>query len=99
MPSMELTVASKNGEGAAQLNPRPSRRTFVKGLAAAAAASAGWLPRGASAQTRDRQPTTELSGTSFDLQIGETAVNITGEPRQALALHNSLPPPTPPRRR
>ncbi len=67
---------------------------FVKGLAiGGAAASAGWLPGTGWAQGA-RQPTTELSGTSFDLQIGETPVNITGAARTAFTVNNSLPAPT-----
>ena len=59
--------------------PVPSRRTFVRGLAAAGAAvSAGVLPGGAWASPPQRLPHGELSGTEFDLRIGETAVNITG---------------------
>jgi CopA family copper-resistance protein len=72
----------------------PSRRTFVKGVAAATVASAGWMPRGAFSQPRERQPTSELSGTSFDLQIGETDVSITGTSRKAFAVNNSVPAPT-----
>lgn len=72
----------------------PSRRTFVKGVAVATVASAGWVPRGAFSQTRERQPTSELSGTSFDLQIGETDVSITGASRKAFAINGSVPAPT-----
>jgi len=72
----------------------PTRRAFVKGLAVGgAAASAGWLPGTGWAQGA-RQPTTELSGTSFDLQIGETPVNITGAARTAFTVNHSLPAPT-----
>ncbi len=72
----------------------PSRRTFVKGLAiGGAAASMGWLRQPAFAQTSTRQEPTVLSGTEFDLRIGETAANITGKPRTALTINGSLPGP------
>ena len=74
---------------------RPSRRTFVKGLAATGAvASAGLLPASpAAASAARRAPQGELSGSAFDLRIGETEVNITGRPRRALTVNGSLPGP------
>lgn len=75
--------------------PRPTRRTFVKGLAiGGAAAGLGVWPGPAWAQTGSRQLTSELSGTSFDLRIGETAANLTGRDRIALTVNGSLPAPT-----
>jgi CopA family copper-resistance protein len=71
----------------------PSRRTFVKGLVAgAAAASAGWRPRDAYAQAA-RVDQAVLSGSAFDLRIGETTANITGRARTALTINGSLPGP------
>ncbi len=72
-----------------------SRRTFVKGLAAGgAAATLGlWRTPLLQAQAAARQPTGELSGTQFDLRIGETAVNFTGKPRIAYAVNRSVPGP------
>jgi len=73
----------------------PSRRTFVKGLAASGAvAGLGLWRTTAWAQVPGRQQTTELSGTSFDLRIGETPMNFTGHTRTALTVNNSLPAPT-----
>ena len=73
---------------------RPSRRTFVKGLAiSGAAASVGLLRQPASAQSRQRQESAVLSGTEFDLRIGETDVNLTGAVRTALTINDSLPGP------
>ncbi|MGE3344340.1 MAG: copper resistance system multicopper oxidase [Vicinamibacterales bacterium] len=73
----------------------PSRRTFVKGLAVGgAAAGLGLWPAPAWAQVGGRQTTRELSGTSFDLRIGETAMNFTGQPRTALTVNGSIPAPT-----
>ncbi len=71
----------------------PSRRRFVTGLAAAgAAASLGWRPGRASAQT-PRGDQAVLPGPRVDLQIGEIAVNVTGAPRTALAINGSIPGP------
>ena len=73
----------------------PSRRTFVKGLAAGGAVAGLGLWRvPVSAQAAPRQPTSELTGTSFDLTIGETPVNFTGTPRTAYTVNGSLPAPT-----
>lgn len=73
----------------------PSRRTFVKGLAVGgAAAGLGLWPAPAWAQVGKRQAMQELSGASFDLRIGETAMNFTGQPRTALTVNGSIPAPT-----
>ncbi len=73
---------------------RPSRRTFVKGLAlGGAVASAGLLPRPLLARARQRQDPSVLSGTTFDLRIGETDVDMTGRPRTALTINDSIPGP------
>ncbi|MGA7800299.1 MAG: copper resistance system multicopper oxidase, partial [Gammaproteobacteria bacterium] len=47
------------------------------------------VPAGASAGTRPR----ELSGTEFDLVIGEMPVNFTGRPRMATTVNGQLPAP------
>jgi CopA family copper-resistance protein len=71
----------------------PSRRTFVKGLAAGtAAASAGLMRSGVRAQGSRIDPAV-LTGTQFDLTIGDTRVNITGRERSALTINGSLPGP------
>ena len=73
---------------------RPSRRTFVRGLAiGGAAASVGLLRQPAWALSRQRQDPAVLSGTEFDLRIGETEVNLTGARRTALTINDSLPGP------
>jgi CopA family copper-resistance protein len=73
---------------------RPSRRTFVKGLAVGgAAASIGVTPRLAPAQAQPREDQPMLSGTEFALRIGETDVNLTGRTRTALTINGSLPGP------
>ena len=72
----------------------PSRRTFVKGLAAGGAVTALGLWRtSAWAQAGSRQLET-LSGTEFDLSIGETPMNFTGSPRMAHTVNGSIPAPT-----
>jgi CopA family copper-resistance protein len=78
-----------------QLDPS-SRRTFVKGIAlAGAGASLGWV-NGASAgqMPATRRPGEALSGTSFDLAVDETAIDITGRSRVATTVNGSLPAPT-----
>jgi CopA family copper-resistance protein len=73
---------------------RPSRRSFVKGFAiAGAAASVGLLRQPVWAQSRPRLDSAVLSGTEFDLRIGETEVNLTGAARTALTINDSLPGP------
>ncbi|MCA1586097.1 MAG: copper resistance system multicopper oxidase [Acidobacteria bacterium] len=70
-----------------------SRRTFVKGLAVGGAlAGLGLWKPSAWAQTGSR-PQDTLSGTEFDLTIGETAMNFTGAARTAHTVNGSLPAP------
>ena len=78
------------------MRSRISRRVFVRGLAAAGAVAAveGWRPRRAGAQPAGRVQTGELSGDSFDLRIGQTAVNFTGRLRTAYTVNGSVPGPT-----
>jgi CopA family copper-resistance protein len=72
--------------------PDAGRRRFVQGLAyAATALSFGFRPLRAAGATAD--PPLVLSGTDFDLRIGRLPVNITGRPRQAIAVNGSLPAP------
>src|SRR4051794_35553844 len=69
--------------------PPISRRRFVQGIAAAGALAA--LPWPLRAFAADPAPV--LSGTSFDLQIGAWPINITGQPRMAVAINNQVPAP------
>jgi FtsP/CotA-like multicopper oxidase with cupredoxin domain len=73
---------------------RPSRRTFVRGLAAggALAAVGGWA-RALAQAPQPIEPAT-LAGTDFDLRIGERLMNFTRSPRTALAINGSIPGPT-----
>ncbi len=74
------------------------RRRFVHGMAlGAAAAGFGWSGSSVwagSANASRRVETSVLSGTRFHLSIGATPVNITGAPRTAITVNNSLPAPT-----
>jgi CopA family copper-resistance protein len=74
---------------------RPTRRTFVKGLAmGGVVAGLGLWRDDAWAQSpRPRLPTGVLTGTDFDLNLGETLVNFTGSPRIAHTVNGSLPAP------
>jgi CopA family copper-resistance protein len=67
-----------------------SRRRFVQGIAAAGAiATVPWPLRGLAATG----PAPVLSGTRFDLEIGELPINITGRPRTAVAVNGQVPAP------
>ncbi|WP_133478717.1 copper resistance system multicopper oxidase [Cognatilysobacter segetis] len=71
----------------------PSRRRFVQGLALGGASLALGLPaRGAVAGPRVGNPGV-LSGTEFDLSVGEIAVDFTGRARRAVVVNGSLPAP------
>ena len=72
-----------------------SRRTFVKGLAVGGAvAGLGLWRTTALAQGIAPVAWTTLSGTEFDLRIGETPMNFTGSPRVAITVNGSVPAPT-----
>jgi CopA family copper-resistance protein len=73
---------------------RPSRRTFVKGLAlgGVVAGLGGWRDT-AWAQGVLRRETGVLSGTDFELNFEETLVNFTGSPKLAHTVSGSLPAP------
>ena len=75
------------------MHSNTSRRTFVKGLAAAGLLGGAGLwrpPVWALASTG--QPGV-LAGSEFELSIGQTAVNFTGHVRTALTINGSLPGP------
>jgi CopA family copper-resistance protein len=72
-----------------------SRRTFVKGLAAGGAvAGLGLWPQSAIAQGNAPAAWGTLSGTEFDLRIGETPLNFTGKQRMGITVNGSVPAPT-----
>ncbi len=71
----------------------PSRRRFVQGLAlGGAAASLGLWSKPVWALKSPGQ-TQVLSGTEFDLVIGETPMNFTGQTRTAITVNGSIPAP------
>ena len=68
------------------------RRRFMLGAAAAAGAfSAVRWPRGRALAAPSRTPV--LSGSEFQLEIGPTPINITGQPRIATAVNGQVPGP------
>lgn len=70
-----------------------TRRTFVKGLAAGGLLGGlGFWRTPVWAITSPGEPQV-LTGTDFDLSIGETPVNITGNPRTAMAINGGIPGP------
>ena len=72
---------------------KPSRRRFVQGLAAGGAiAGLGLWPKSSWAIKGPGNPNV-LSGTEFDLVIGETPMNFTGRTRPAIAVNGSIPAP------
>ncbi|PNS08171.1 copper resistance system multicopper oxidase [Solilutibacter silvestris] len=71
----------------------PARRRFVQGIAAGGALlGLGLWPRPGWALRSAGQPEV-LSGTEFDLSIGETPVDFTGHVRNAVTVNGSLPAP------
>jgi FtsP/CotA-like multicopper oxidase with cupredoxin domain len=74
---------------------RPSRRTFVKGLALGGVVAAFDMWRGTAwAQPAIAPRAAVLTGSDFDLRVGEALVNFTGSPEVAHAVNGSLPAPT-----
>lgn len=72
---------------------RWTRRRFVQGLAAGGALAGLGRWDGPAWARQGRIEPAELRGTSLDLTIGETPVNITGAPRVAQTINGSLPGP------
>ncbi|KAB8181825.1 copper resistance system multicopper oxidase [Lysobacter maris] len=84
---------SSDSSDAGRGMPAPSRRRFVQGLAAGGAiAGLGLWPRPGWALKSPGQPNV-LTGTEFDLSIGEMPVNFTGRVRTAIAVNGSVPAP------
>ncbi|WLI14581.1 MULTISPECIES: copper resistance system multicopper oxidase [Pseudomonas] len=75
------------------MHSNTSRRTFVKGLTAGGVlAGLGLWRTPVWAVTSPGEPNV-LAGTDFDLFIGETPVNITGNPRTAMTINGGIPGP------
>jgi CopA family copper-resistance protein len=75
------------------MRPETSRRTFVKGLAAAGILGGLGLWRTPVWAITSPGEANILAGTDFDLFIGETPVNITGNPRTAMTINGGIPGP------
>lgn len=80
-------------DGTIGMHSTTSRRTFVKGLAAGGLLGGLglWRPP-VWAITSPGEPQV-LTGSDFELLIGETPVNFTGNPRTAMTINGSLPGP------
>lgn len=75
------------------MQSKTTRRSFVKGLAATAVLGGlGMWRTPVWAVTSPGQPNV-LTGSDYDLYIGELPVNITGAARTAMAINGSLPGP------
>ncbi|WP_095052098.1 copper resistance system multicopper oxidase [Pseudomonas sp. Irchel s3b2] len=75
------------------MHSNTSRRTFVKGLAAGGVlAGLGLWRTPVWAVTNPGEPNV-MAGTEFDLFIGETPVNITGNPLTAMTINGGIPGP------
>ena len=70
-----------------------SRRRFVQGLGAGSVLAASGLRAASGALPAAGLPPV-LTGTDFQLTIGEAAVNFTGRDRLAVTVNGSLPAPT-----
>jgi CopA family copper-resistance protein len=90
VPNMKMQKPSTK-----RLLRRPSRRTFVKGLALGGVAlGVGRWAEPAFAQGNRPASWKTLAGTEFDLRIGETPMNFTGASRIAFTINGSVPAPT-----
>ncbi|WCM54083.1 copper resistance system multicopper oxidase [Pseudomonas sp. WJP1] len=75
------------------MQSQTSRRTFVKGLAAGAMLGGLGLWRSPVWAVTSPGEANVLAGTDFELFIGETPVNITGNPRAAMTVNGGIPGP------
>lgn len=75
------------------MHGNPTRRSFIKGLAAAGVLAGSDLWRSPVWALGTGGQPLELSGQQFDLFIGESPVNFTGQPRTAMTINGSLPGP------
>jgi len=72
----------------------PSRRRFVQGLTLGGIVAGFGLDARAATAASPAPQVPMLSGSEFDLSIGETPVNITGKRRIGTVVNGSLPAPT-----
>ncbi|HET6434365.1 MAG TPA: copper resistance system multicopper oxidase [Xanthomonadaceae bacterium] len=71
----------------------PSRRRFVRGLAAGGAVAGTGLWAAGGRAFAAMTPPPVLSGNMFELEVGEIVANVTGQPRPAVAVNGSVPGP------
>lgn len=72
----------------------PTRRRFIQGVVGMCVSGAAlWKPLVAYGQTVATSPSV-LKGTEFLLEIAETPVNFTGQPRMATTVNGQIPGPT-----
>ncbi|MCX2890277.1 MULTISPECIES: copper resistance system multicopper oxidase [Pseudomonas] len=76
------------------MQSKTTRRTFVKGLAATGLLGGLGMWRTPVWALTSPGQANVLTGTDFDLYIGELPVNFTGATRTAMAINGSLPGPT-----
>jgi CopA family copper-resistance protein len=85
-------AVDRSGFGPGAL-PQMSRRRFVQGIAAGGAiATLGFWPKTSWALKSKGLPSV-LSGTEFDLTIGQTPMDFTGRVRPAVTVNGSIPAP------
>jgi CopA family copper-resistance protein len=75
------------------MHSNTTRRTFVKGLAAGGLLGGFGLWRTPVWAVTSPGEANVLTGSEFDLLIGETPVNITGRPRTAMTINGGIPGP------
>lgn len=75
------------------MQPKTTRRTFVKGLTAAGILGGLGLWKSTAWALAGPTQLKTLSGTDFDLVIGEIPVNITGRTKTAMVINGGLPGP------
>ena len=75
------------------MHRKPTRRTFIKGLAATGILGGLGMWRVPVWAVTSPGQANVLTGNDFDLFIGEIPVNITGAARTAMTINGSLPGP------
>ena len=71
----------------------PSRRSLLKSLAAGTVLAGAGLWRPSTWAVTADTPSSTLTGSRFDLWIGESPVNFSGRPRTAMTINGGIPGP------
>ena len=74
-----------------------SRRQFLRDVIASGVLGSALVPGSLASALQPDHKTNQrqtLSGTTFNLSIGQVPVNFTGSPRMANAINGSIPAPT-----